>query len=116
MKNPGQVALIPFPRVDLTPGKPRPVLLLTRVPGSYDDGLVCMFSTRLHQEVQGFDEVMDADADDFEPSGLKIPSVIRLARLPVVSDEMLLGCIGAVGEERLRRIRKTLANWIQRAG
>jgi hypothetical protein len=28
MKKPGQVALVPFPRVDLTPGKPRPVLLL----------------------------------------------------------------------------------------
>jgi hypothetical protein len=33
MKKPGQVALVPFPRVDLAPGKPRPVLLLARVPG-----------------------------------------------------------------------------------
>jgi mRNA interferase MazF len=40
MKKPGQVALVPFPRVDLTPGKPRPVLLLARVPGPYDDWLV----------------------------------------------------------------------------
>lgn len=116
MKKPGQAALVPFPRVDLTPGKPRPVLLLARVPGPYDDWLVCMFSTRLHQEVQGFDEVIDADASDFEQSGLKTPSVIRVARLAVVSDEMLLGCIGAIGEERLSRIREKLANWIQSAG
>jgi hypothetical protein len=66
MKKPGQGALVPFPRVDLTPGKPRPVLLLARVPGPYDDWLVGMFSTRLHQEVRGFDEVIDADASDFE--------------------------------------------------
>jgi hypothetical protein len=30
VKKPGQVALVPFPQVDLTPGKPRPVLLLAR--------------------------------------------------------------------------------------
>ena len=109
MKKPGQVALVPFPRVDLTPGKPRPVLLLARVPGPYDDWLVCMFSTRLHQELQSF----DAGASDFEQSGLKISSVIRVARLAVVSDEMLLGCIGAIGEERLDRIREKLTAWIQ---
>jgi mRNA interferase MazF len=115
MKKPGQVALVPFPHVDLTPGKPRPVLLLARVPGPYDDWLVCMFSTRLHQEVQGFDEVIDAGASDFEQSGLKIPSVIRVARLAVVSDEMLLGCIGEIGGERRGRIQKRLASWIQGA-
>jgi mRNA interferase MazF len=75
-----------------------------------------MFSTRLHQEVQGFDEIIDVDASDFEQSGLKTPSVVRVARLAVVSDEMLLGSIGAIGEERLHRIREKLADWIQGAG
>jgi mRNA interferase MazF len=96
--------------------KPRPVLLLARVPGPYDDWLVCMFSTRLHQEVPGFDEIIDVDASDFEQPGLKTPSVIRVARVAVVSDEMLLGCIGTIGEERLSRIQDKLANWIQSAG
>ncbi len=32
MKKPGHVALVPFPRVDLSPGKPRPVLLLAGSP------------------------------------------------------------------------------------
>ncbi len=84
-----------------------------RVPGPYDDWWVCMFSTRLHQEVQSFDEVIDAGASDFEQSGLKTLSVIRVARLAVVSDEMLLGCIGAISEERLDRIREKLTAWIQ---
>jgi mRNA interferase MazF len=113
MKKPGQVALVPFPRVDLTPGKPRPVLLLARVPGPYDDWLTCMLSTRLYQEVPGFDEVIDSDASDFEESGLKIPSVIRVARLAVLSEDMLLGYVGAIGEARLDRIREKLVNWIQ---
>jgi mRNA interferase MazF len=116
VKKPGQVALVPFPRVDLTPGKPRPVLLLARVPGPYEDWLVCMFSTKLHQAVQGFDEVINTNASDFEQSGLKVPSVIRVARLAVVSEEMLVGCIGEISDERLHRIQKRLADWIQSAG
>lgn len=116
MKKPGQIALVPFPRVDLTPGKPRPVLLLARVPGPYENWLVCMFSTRLHQMVQGFDEVINVNDDDFEQSGLKVPSVIRVARLAVVSEEMLVGCIGEIGDGRLDRIRKTLVDWIQSVG
>lgn len=116
MKKPGQVALVPFPQVDLTPGKPRPVLLLARVPAPYEDWLACMFSTKLHQAVPGFDEVIDADASDFERSGLKVPSVIRVARLSVVSEEMLVGRIGEISEDRLRRVQKGLADWIQGAG
>ena len=112
MKKPGQVALVPFPRVDLTPGKPRPVLLLARVPGPYQDSLVCMLSTKLHQAVQGFDEVINGNSSDFEQSGLKVSSVIRVARLAVVSEEMLVGRIGEISEQRLRRIQTTLADWI----
>jgi mRNA interferase MazF len=112
VKKPGQVALVPFPRVDLTPGKPRPVLLLARVPGPYEDWLACMFSTKLHQAVQGFDEVINTNGSDFERSGLKVASVIRVARLAVVSEDMLVGRIGEIGEERLRRIQRRLASWI----
>ena len=83
------------------------------MPGSYDDWLVCMFSTRIHQEVEGFDEVIAVDSSDFEQSGLKTPSVVRLGRLAVVSDDMLLGCIGMIGQERLARVRGRLADWIR---
>ena len=72
-----------------------------------------MFSTKLDQAVPGFDEVIGADASDFEQSGLKVPSVIGVARLAVVSEEMLVGRIGEISDERLHRIQKSLADWIQ---
>ena len=115
MRKAGQVAVVHFPQVDLTPGKLRPVLLIARVPGSYEDWLVCMFSTKLHQAVPGFDESIGADADDFERSGLKVPSVIRVGRLAVVAEEILVGQIGEIGDDRLRRVQKGLAEWIQGA-
>ena len=113
MRKPGQVGLVPFPRADLVPGKLRPVLLMARVPGRYEDWLVCMFSTKLRQAVQGFDEIIDPDASDFQSSGLRVPSVIRVARLAVVSADMLIGAVGEISPERLNRARRTLASWIQ---
>ena len=49
---------------------------------------------------------------DFEATGLKIPSVVRIGRLAVVGDELLEGAIGAVGNDRLKRIRARLQRWI----
>jgi mRNA interferase MazF len=113
VKKPGILALLPFPQVDLSPGKPRPVLLLAGVPGPYDDWLVCMISTQMHQYMEGFDEVVTEESNDFEASGLKASSVIRASRLAVVSGDMMLGSIGSISEARLRRIRARLAAWIQ---
>jgi mRNA interferase MazF len=112
----GQVAIVRFPTVVLAPGKPRPVLLLAPAPGPYDDWLVCMLSTQLQQAVEGFDEVIDPDHSDFQSSGLKVASVIRLARLAVVSEDLLVGAIGEISPERLQRIRQKLAGWIQGTG
>ncbi len=107
------MALLRFPEVDLAPGKPRPVLLVAPVPGPYEDWLICMISTQLHQALAGFDEVIDQDASDFQSSGLKVASVIRVARLAVVPSRMFIGSIGEISPERLRRIRRARVNWIQ---
>ena len=94
MKKPGQVALMSFPQVDLMPGKRRPVLLIAPVPGPYEDWLVCMFSTKLQQALPCFDEIINSNASDFHSSGLEVPSVIRVARLAVVSADMLKALSG----------------------
>jgi len=109
----GQVAILQFPKADLAQGKPRPVLLVTPVPGPYDDWLVCMISTQLQQAVEGFDEVIDQSQSDFPGSGLRVASVVRVARLAVASAELLVGAIGEIGPERLQRIQQKLASWIQ---
>lgn len=49
MKKAGQIALTPFPHTDLSGTKLRPVLLLRRTSRRFEDWLVCMVSSRLHQ-------------------------------------------------------------------
>ncbi len=109
MREAGQVAIMPFPTVGLAVGKPRPVVLIASVPGPHDDWLICMMSTQLQHAQAGFDEVIDTTAADFQGAGVKVSSVIRVARLAVVPADMLVGTIGKIGADRLQRIRQTLA-------
>ena len=80
MRKSGHVAVIRFPQTDTRIGKPRPVLLLAQLPGPYGDWLVCMISTRLQQGIPDFDEIVDESDRDFDQTGLKTKSVVRIAR------------------------------------
>lgn len=115
MKRPGQVAVLEFPRTDLVAGKRRPVLLLARVPGPYEDWLVAMVSSQLRQAVEGFDEIIEEAHEDYSACGLRKASAIRIGRLAVVESALLIGAVGEISPARLERIRERLARWL-RAG
>lgn len=115
MKKSGQIILFPFPQANLASGKSRPALLLGKLPGPYSDWLICMISSQLHQSIKDFDEIVDISDSDFANSGLKISSVIRAGRLAVVEESILLGAIGEIDAERLRRIKKNLSDWLNKS-
>ncbi|GIV99110.1 type II toxin-antitoxin system PemK/MazF family toxin [Roseiflexus sp.] len=112
MKKAGQIVLFQFLQTDLEKGKLRPALLLGKLPGEYDDWLICMVSSQTRQYIAGFDEIVKEDDEDFEQSGLKVASVIRVGRLAVVAGEILLGAIGEISQERLYRVKRNLSNWL----
>jgi mRNA interferase MazF len=112
MKQPGQIVLFKFPQTDLAEGKLRPALLLGELPGEYGNWLVCMISSQTRHHVDEFDEIVQPADADFSRSGLKSPSLIRVGRLAVVGSDALLGAIGEIDVERLRRIKARLAEWL----
>jgi mRNA interferase MazF len=112
MKQAGQIVLFRFPRTDLEEGKLRPALLLGRLPGEYDDWLLCMISSQLRHCIAGFDEVVQEGDPDFAESGLKVSSVIRVGRLAVIEGEVIVGAVGQIATERLRGIKGRLAEWL----
>ncbi len=112
MKKSGQIVLYKFPQTDLREGKPRPALLIGKLPGQYDDWLICMISTQLRHYTQNFDEIIQVADADFSISGLKEPSVIRVGRLAIVDGNILLGAVGEIDEVRLQRVKTNLVNWI----
>lgn len=112
MKRPGQLALLRLAQTDLSRGKLRPLLLLRRASSRFDDWLVCMVTSRLHQAEPDLDEPILPNDPDFAATGLKAPSVARLSRLAVVEGATLAGALGAVAPARLDRMRQRLAHWI----
>ncbi|MDH7488323.1 MAG: type II toxin-antitoxin system PemK/MazF family toxin [Anaerolineae bacterium] len=112
MKRAGQVVLFRFPQTDLEQGRLRPALLIGRLPGEYDDWLICMISAQIRHCPPGFDEIVCEDDDDFAESGLKAASVIRAGRLATVSGEVLLGAIGKISSQRLTRVKEHLSDWL----
>lgn len=112
MLQPGHIAYVQLPNADLTTGKNRPVLVLGKCPGKYDDWLICPVSSRLYQVTPGVDDIVNANDADYGQTGLAVPSVIRICRLAVVESSVLIGAIGSVGAARLARVLASLKNWI----
>ena len=108
----GQIILFNFPQTDQVSGKLRPALVLRSLPGSNDDWLICMITTRLYQENAGIDEVIRTTDPDFSHTGLKSTSLIRVTRIAVVSRSIFEGGIGSIPHPRLERIRGTICRWI----
>jgi len=108
----GQIVLFTFPQTDQVVGKLRPALILRSLPGPHDDWLIWMISTRLDQQVPELDEVVRETDSDFRQTGLKATSLIRVARIAVVSADLLQGATGTLASDRLERIRLRLGRWI----
>jgi len=113
MVSEGQVVLFRFPQTDQTEGKLRPALVLRQLPGQYNDWLICMISSQMHNQVPDFDEVITPNDSDFKKSGLKLESVIRIGRLAVVERDILLGKLGEIDLQRLFKIKQKLVEWLQ---
>lgn len=71
-----------------------------------------MISSQIHHRTHDFDDVIETTDLDFVQSGLKNTSLVRVGRLAVVNESLLLGAIGEVDASRLARIRTNLANWL----
>jgi mRNA interferase MazF len=108
----GQIVLFRFPQTDLANAKLRPALVVRRLPGKFDDWLICMMSSQLAQEIPAFDEVISTGDADFPASGLKVATLIRIARLASVERALLRGKIGHVSPERLERVKIKLGQWL----
>lgn len=111
----GDVVLTPVPQADGVV-KNRPAIILPEMP-PYGDFLVSGISTQLNKEVKGFDNVISSTDDDFDSSGLRTTSLVRLGFLAVLPSSQIIGTIGSLSSTRHRKLLKTLSNYlIQGAG
>lgn len=110
---PGDIVLIRFPQTDLQLGKLRPALVIAESPGRYADVLLAFVSSRTYQVIPEFDEIIDPSDSDYEVTGLKVRSVIRLARLATVESSVINARLGNISDGRLKQIKARLVNWLE---
>lgn len=108
----GQIVLLHFPQTDQKDGKLRPALILRKLPGKFDDWLICMISSQLHQATPALDEIINVEEPEFQQTGLKQSSLIRASRL-VVDGNILIGKLGTIDTLRLNKIRNNICVWLQ---
>jgi len=109
---PGDVVLIRFPQANLEAGKLRPALVIAIAPGRHGDLLLALISSRVHQAVPNFDEIIEPDDQDFSQTGLKVRSVIRLGRLATVEAAVIDARLGEVGGFRMVSVHRRLGAWL----
>jgi len=95
-------------------GKLRPVLLLAKLPGPYDDWLVSAVTSQLRHRVEGWDDIIGTGDADFSASGLRASSLIRLGKLLTVEEQALAGVLGKISDERLQSVLHRLADYLER--
>jgi len=109
----GQIVLFRFPQTDQKNGKLRPALILRKLPGKFDDWLICMISSQLHQVIPDLDKIINSEEPNFQQTGLKQSSLIRASRLAVVAEDIFVGNLGTLDAPRLNKIRDSIAKWLQ---
>lgn len=110
----GDVVLLRFPRADLQEGKLRPALVVALAPGRHEDILLALVTSRVYQAIPEFDEIIQRSDADFATTGLKVASVVRLARLASVEQTVIAARLGEIAPERLKAIKQRLIEWLQK--
>ena len=102
----GKIVLIPFPFTDLTAAKLRPAIVLFE---GERDVVVAFISSRVPRRATLTDIVVDEAHVEFELTGLKVSSVIRLDKVATISKNLILGEIGEIGNKLKREINVKLS-------
>ena len=112
---PGDVALVRFPFSDLAAAKKRPTLVLARTTRSPRNRLatVAMITSQV--------EALKLDGDvlltDWETAGLLHPSLLRLAKVATVDEQLIDKTIGRLSTTDLDAARKAFqrvfSSWLR---
>ncbi len=88
----GKFVLVPFPFTDLSGSKLRPALVLLE---TGVDVVVAFVSSHVSDRPLGV--VLDGRHPDFDASGLKTPSIIRLDKVATLHKRLVRGEVGEAG-------------------
>ena len=97
----GDIVLLKFPFTDGTTFKRRPALIIN----DFDDGdlIVCRITSQIYKTKN------DIYIVDWEKSGLKLPSVIRVHKIATLEKDMVEFIMGQIEEPNKEQVRKIIS-------
>ena len=97
----GDIVLLKFPFTDGKIYKRRPALIIN----DYDDGdiIVCRITSQIYETPN------DMNINDWEKSGLRLPSVIRVHKLATLEKDLVEVKMGHIDNSTKEKIRMILA-------
>ncbi len=98
----GDIVLLKFPFTDGKTYKRRPALIIN----DFDDGdiIVCRITSQIYTTKH------DLYLDDWEKSGLKLPSVLRVHKIATLEKELVEVMMGKIDHQLIEKVRAMLSN------
>lgn len=104
----GKIVLIPFPFDDLSASKVRPALCLTNPIGKYRHVIVAFITSQSPQDFSEADLVIETTHPDFNATGLRVTSVLRLHRLITLPLSLIQRELGEISSILLKQVAQKL--------
>ena len=93
-----KIVLVPFPFDDFSELKVRPAVCLTNSIGKHKHVVIAFITSKVSEELEKTDIVLDQSHASFMQTGLKVSSTIRLHRLVTISSLFIQRELGLLPE------------------
>ena len=101
----GKIVLIYFPFTNLSGRKLRPALVLHE---GRNDVVVAFISSRIERYESETDILITRRHPEFNLSGLKVDSVIKLSKIATLHKRLIAGEIGEIGPQIRREVNEKI--------
>ncbi len=103
----GDIVLVPFPFTDLTTSKLRPAIVLYTNPSNQDITL-CFISSQGIATVQNDEFILDITDPEFNQTGLKTVSKVRVTRIVTLERKLITRKLGQITTKQTEQINKKI--------
>lgn len=102
------IVLVPFPFDDFSFSKVRPALCLTSEIGKYNHVIIAFISSRIPDDMNESDLIIEKNSENSIGTGLTTNSVIRLHKMVTIPKNLIKRKLGAINSSIEMEIRKKI--------
>ncbi|MBI5306309.1 type II toxin-antitoxin system PemK/MazF family toxin [Candidatus Wolfebacteria bacterium] len=101
----GDIVLVNFPFADFDNSKLRPAVVL--IPeNDYGDVCLCFITSKILREKDSI--IIDENDNNFQRTGLKVDSTIRVGKIVTLEKKIIVGKIGSIPITHIKTLNKIL--------